>query len=51
MVAEVPIEFIERVRGASKMSGAVAGESMKRVTQWGLQERRNQWRRLQARKA
>ena len=51
VVAEVPIEFIERVRGASKMSGAVAGESMKRVTQWGLQERRNQWRRLQARKA
>ncbi len=49
VVAEVPIEFIERVRGASKMSGAVASESMKRVTQWGLQERRHQWRRLQAR--
>lgn len=45
-VAEVPIEFVERVRGASKMSGAVAAESMKRVTRWGLQQRRAQLRRL-----
>ena len=43
-VAEVPVEFIERVRGASKMSGAVAAESMKRVTRWGLQQRREQLR-------
>jgi dolichol-phosphate mannosyltransferase len=49
-VAEVPIEFVERVRGASKMSGAVAAESMRRVTRWGLQERRAQLRRLWARR-
>jgi dolichol-phosphate mannosyltransferase len=49
-VTEVPVEFIERVRGASKMSGAVAAESMKRVTRWGLQQRREQLRRLWARR-
>jgi len=49
-VVEVPIEFVERVRGASKMSGAVAAESMKRVTRWGLQERRARLRRAWARR-
>jgi dolichol-phosphate mannosyltransferase len=49
-VTEVPIEFVERVRGASKMSGAVAAESMRRVTRWGLQERRDQLRRAWARR-
>ena len=44
VVKEVPIEFVERVRGASKMSGAVASESLKLVTRWGLQERRAQVR-------
>jgi len=44
VVKEVPIEFVERVRGASKMSGAVASESLKLVTRWGLQERRAQLR-------
>lgn len=43
---EVPIEFIERVRGESKMSGQVATESLKRITVWGLQERRKQVRRI-----
>ncbi len=38
-VREVPIEFVERVRGDSKMSGAVATESLKRITAWGLRER------------
>jgi dolichol-phosphate mannosyltransferase len=38
-VREVPIEFIERVRGDSKMSGRVALESLRRVTVWGLRER------------
>lgn len=42
-VAEVPIEFIERERGDSKMSGAVAGESLRMVTRWGLRER---WGRI-----
>ncbi len=44
-VREVPIEFVERVRGDSKMSGAVATESLRRITQWGLRERRDQLRR------
>ena len=38
-VREVPIEFVERVRGESKMSGQVALESLKRITGWGLRER------------
>ncbi|WP_428344474.1 polyprenol monophosphomannose synthase [Nocardioides sp.] len=44
-ITEVPIEFIERVRGDSKMSGDVATESIKRITRWGLHERRSQVRR------
>jgi dolichol-phosphate mannosyltransferase len=41
-VHEVPIEFIERERGDSKMSQAVAIESLQRITWWGLQQRRKQ---------
>lgn len=44
-VTEVPIEFIERVRGDSKMSGQVASESLRMITRWGLSERRAQLRR------
>lgn len=44
-ITEVPIEFIERERGDSKMSGAVASESLKRITRWGLHERWNRIRR------
>ena len=44
-VREVPIEFVERVRGDSKMSRAVATESLRRITSWGLRERRDQVRR------
>ena len=46
VVREVPIECVERVRGESKMSGAVAVESLRRITTWGLRERRSQVRRL-----
>ena len=49
-VREVPIEFVERVRGDSKMSGAVATESLKRITIWGLRERRDQVRRAWTRR-
>lgn len=42
VVKEVPIQFIERVRGDSKMSGAVATESFQLVTQWGLRQRKEQ---------
>lgn len=45
-IAEVPIEFVERMRGDSKMSGSVASESLKRITAWGLRERREQLQRL-----
>jgi dolichol-phosphate mannosyltransferase len=38
-VREVPIEFVERVRGESKMSPRVAVESLRRITGWGLQQR------------
>jgi len=35
-VVEVPITFVERERGDSKMSGAIVAEAMLRVTAWGL---------------
>ena len=41
-VVEVPIEFVERERGDSKMSGRVAAESLQRITRWGLSQRRAQ---------
>lgn len=44
VVREVPIEFVERVQGESKMSGQVALESLKRITAWGLRERWEQAR-------
>lgn len=43
-VREVPIEFVERVRGESKMSPDVAAESLRRITSWGLRERGKQVR-------
>jgi dolichol-phosphate mannosyltransferase len=39
-VREVPIEFVERVRGKSKMTPAVAAESLRLITRWGLEQRR-----------
>ena len=48
-VREVPIEFVERERGDSKMSGAVATESLRRITAWGLRERSERLRRSLAR--
>jgi dolichol-phosphate mannosyltransferase len=41
-VREVPIDFVERVRGESKMSSDVAVESLRRITTWGLRERQRQ---------
>ena len=38
-VKEVPIEFVERVRGDSKMTPEVARESLVRITRWGLSQR------------
>ena len=38
-MAEVPITFTDRVRGTSKMSGAVIFEEPTRVTWWGIRDR------------
>lgn len=38
-VREVPIEFVERERGDSKMTPEVARESLVRITRWGLTQR------------
>lgn len=38
-VREVPITFVERSVGSSKMSRAIVAEALLRVTQWGAQER------------
>jgi len=38
-VVEVPITFVERELGTSKMSGSIVREALWRVTVWGAQER------------
>jgi dolichol-phosphate mannosyltransferase len=38
-VREVPITFVEREHGTSKMSGGIVGEALWRVTRWGLARR------------
>ena len=38
-IAEVPITFVEREVGDSKMSSAIVAEALWRVTQWGLRDR------------
>ena len=45
-VVEVPITFVERERGESKMSGSIVREALWRVTVWGAQERAQQLRSL-----
>ncbi len=40
-IAEVPITFTERERGASKMSGNIFKEQLLRVTGWGVRTRRD----------
>ncbi|MEO3783174.1 polyprenol monophosphomannose synthase [Actinocorallia sp. B10E7] len=41
-VVEVPINFVERELGASKMSGNIVAEAMWRVTRWGIRGRLGQ---------
>jgi dolichol-phosphate mannosyltransferase len=43
-VAEVPITFVERERGESKMDGAIVREAFVRVSQWGSKRRAEQVR-------
>ncbi|MGL5931039.1 MAG: polyprenol monophosphomannose synthase [Dermatophilaceae bacterium] len=45
-VVEVPITFVERQVGASKMSVAVMTESLRRITGWGVRHRAGQLRAL-----
>ncbi|MGA0330332.1 MAG: hypothetical protein ACO3NB_09705, partial [Ilumatobacteraceae bacterium] len=45
-VVEVPIVFVDRRYGTSKMSSRIVLESMLLVTRWGLGHR---WRRVTAR--
>jgi dolichol-phosphate mannosyltransferase len=44
-IREVPITFAERERGNSKMSGAIVGEAMVRVTGWAIQSLPSRFRR------
>ncbi|MGI5500670.1 polyprenol monophosphomannose synthase [Lentzea sp. CA-135723] len=45
-VREVPITFLEREFGESKMSGNIVREALVRVTKWGLRRRGNQVKAL-----
>jgi len=38
-VVEVPIAFVDRVRGTSKMSGAIVAEALGLVTVWAVRDR------------
>lgn len=39
VVREVPIQFVDRVRGTSKMSGMIVVEALALVTWWGVRDR------------
>ena len=50
-VVEVPITFVEREYGTSKMNGSIVREALWRVTVWGAQERTQRARaRMRARR-
>lgn len=38
-IVEVPITFVERAAGASKMNGRIVAEALWEVTMWGLRDR------------
>ncbi|WP_431841677.1 polyprenol monophosphomannose synthase [Calidifontibacter indicus] len=50
VVAEVPITFVERQIGASKMDESIVREAMLNVTRWGLAHRVDQVKRLVGRR-
>ncbi len=50
-VIEVPITFVERERGESKMSGEIVREAFWRVTQWGMAYRGAQLRALRGKRS
>jgi dolichol-phosphate mannosyltransferase len=45
-VAEVPITFVERELGESKMDSSIVKEALWRVTQWGIEKRFSDLKRL-----
>lgn len=45
-VVEVPIDFVERTAGSSKMSRQIVAEALWRVTSWGVAHRARQARAL-----
>jgi dolichol-phosphate mannosyltransferase len=47
-IVEVPITFVERTQGASKMTHAIVREALWRVTIWGAQQRGRQIRAVAA---
>lgn len=49
-IVEVPITFIERQHGVSKMTGGIVAEAMLRVTLWGLGALPGRLRRLVTRR-
>ncbi|MFT4187239.1 MAG: polyprenol monophosphomannose synthase [Aeromicrobium sp.] len=49
-VAEVPITFVERAAGRSKMSGAIVREALWKVTGWGMAQRLTRLREALSRK-
>lgn len=42
VIVEVPITFVERQYGESKMSGSIVREALLKVTAWGVARRRSQ---------
>lgn len=50
VVAEVPITFVEREIGASKMTESIVREAMLNVSKWGAAHRLDQLKRLAGRK-
>jgi dolichol-phosphate mannosyltransferase len=49
-VVEVPITFVERTEGTSKMSGAIVREALWQVTRWGIAHRLGQLRTWRSRR-
>ncbi|WP_208322325.1 MULTISPECIES: polyprenol monophosphomannose synthase [unclassified Mumia] len=47
-VREVPITFVERVAGESKMDGAIVREALWRITAWGARDRTDWLRRVRS---
>jgi hypothetical protein len=46
-ITEVPIKFVDRVRGTSKMSSSIIVEAMALVTWWGIRDRVTRRRKRQ----